>query len=109
MGMIQKKNEEQDFKCTSYILTCEDTGKGLLEIIVKNGDANIFTTVEAKSPFSEGSSSGPQKIKGLLSYGPIQSQSERSTTTTIENIDFNEKNGEGFATISVGIEGAKPK
>jgi len=103
MGIVYKTVDKEGFKADMAILTCEATGKNLVEFIIREKDnpRSPTTSVKALSPYSPKSSSGTHKIKGLLSYGPIESKSQK---TIINDVTPSESStGELLLILDVGI------
>jgi hypothetical protein len=98
MGLITKNVDEPGFHATVHTLTCDQTGKKLADIIVKEKNEDLIAMVRATSPFIENGDSGWHKITGLLAFGGIESP---RFPTIVDNIEYEEKDEMMFATLKV--------
>ena len=104
MAIITNSVSEDKFSGTIHTLTCEVTGKKLVNILVIKENSElmkpVFVRVKAKSPFAPAANSGVHKIGGIIAYGPIDA-SESNTPTKIDDIEYEVVDGEEQAVIIV--------
>ena len=103
---IKKRTTDKEtdgFEADLCTLFCDETGEKMLDIIVRDSDKEDapITQVEALWAYgpSYGSGSGKHEMAGLLSYGPIQTPSQK---TEVVDMRVNE-NEDSSAEIEVYI------
>lgn len=108
MGLSTREYDDETFSGTIHTLTCDITGKKLVNILVFKDndelDEDLYAIVEATSPFAPGGNSGTHRIGGHLHFGPIgiEECGPNDEATIIEDVlaEENDK-GELVSTIIV--------
>jgi len=102
MSITKKEYNEDEFKGVIYTLVCDTTGNKMLDILARDEDVEDapVTSIDVKwVPSQLGSGSGQHSLAGLLSYGPVDSQGQKT-----EILDMSaEENEDGEMEISVYV------
>jgi len=108
MSILKKEFDGEGFTGVIYTLQCDSSGLKMLDIMARGGDEeNALTTNIEVNWFVDqvGIGSGKHSLSGLLSYGPVDNGSEK---TTILDIIADEKDGEMDIKIVVRPEDGPP-
>lgn len=104
MGIFKREFNDEEFKGTVYVLTCDITDKKLANILILKDNTELEKPLEmrvmATSPFIEGANSGWHTISGLLRYGPI-GEEESNTPTSIQDVIYENKQGTEHTTLII--------
>ncbi len=100
MSMSKNEFNEDGFTGVVYTLVCDSSGQKMLDIIARDEDVENAPVTKVSAFWGSdhmGIGSGSHELSGLLSYGPVDTKTEKTSILDISA----EENDEGEMEIKV--------